>query len=371
MDRRLLQTPKHYLFLEKTNKTTMNKHIFLYTIVLLSLVITQKATAQDVHFSQQYAAPLYVNPAMTGLMQGNMRGSIIYRNQWASAMGGAPYRTIYGSADMALSGLGDYDRLAVGLMVYNDKGGEVAFQTNYIDLSLAYNLGLSPNAYLSLGLEGGVSQRGVDLSNAQFGNQFDGNNYTPTISAEEGFETLSRWRANVAAGAMFYMGLGERSNLFLGGGLYHFTNPDISFTGLDRDQVSSKLSIQAGGKAAIGKQFDLLPTLYFLKQGTHTQINVGTWARYIFDRNRHNGLEKAFGVGLWSRMANSITNFGMDAIILGAKIDYNQFAVGLTYDITTSALSVGNAGQGGPEIALTYVAPFKERRSSRIECPKF
>lgn len=349
----------------------MNRNFLFYIVGLFALLATQKTNAQDVHFSQQYAAPLHINPAMTGLMQGDMRGSIIYRNQWASAMTGAPYRTIYGSADVALSGFGDYDRLAVGLMLYNDSGGEVAFQTNYIDLALAYNLAVGERAYLSLGLEGGVSQRGIDLSNAQFGNQFDGNNYTPTISSDENFETLSRWRANVAAGGMFYMGIGQRSNIFIGGGLYHFTNPDISFTGLELDQVSSKISIQTGGKAALGKQFDLLPTLYFLKQGAHNQLNVGTWGRYIFDRNRHTGLEKAFGVGMWSRFANNVSSFGMDAIILGAKIDYNQFSAGLTYDITASSLSLANSGQGGMEIAVTYTAPLRERKQKTMECPKF
>ena len=82
----------------------MNRYTFFTIALLLSLgLLPALLRAQDVHFSQQYAAPLFVNPAMTGLMQGDVRGSVIYRNQWASAMTGTPFRTIYGSADMALS----------------------------------------------------------------------------------------------------------------------------------------------------------------------------------------------------------------------------------------------------------------------------
>lgn len=349
----------------------MNRYTFFTIALLLSLgLLPALLRAQDVHFSQQYAAPLFVNPAMTGLMQGDVRGSVIYRNQWASAMTGTPFRTIYGSADMALSGLGNYDRLAIGLMIYNDKGGAVSFQTNYIDLALAYNLALAERSYLSLGIEGGMSQRGFDLSKAQFGNQFDGSGYTPDLPSDEVFAAQSRWRANVAAGAMFYMGLGVRSNIFLGGAMYHFTNPDISFTDLERDQVASKLSLQTGATLALGEQFDVVPTFYYLKQGQHSQLNVGSWVRYIFDRNRHTSLEKAFGIGAWTRFANSVaSSMGIDAVILGAKFDYNNFGVGLSYDFTASGLSVANAG--GVEIALTYTAPIREQRSRAIECPKF
>ena len=47
--------------------------------------------AQDVHFSQFYAAPLLVNPAQTGNFSGTARVGANYRDQWGSIT--VPYRT--------------------------------------------------------------------------------------------------------------------------------------------------------------------------------------------------------------------------------------------------------------------------------------
>ena len=58
-------------------------------IMLCAFVFTlaysyhNKAVAQDPQFSQFYAAPLYLNPALTGINQKGRVG-INYRNQWPS-----------------------------------------------------------------------------------------------------------------------------------------------------------------------------------------------------------------------------------------------------------------------------------------------
>ena len=51
----------------------------LYIVVFLGLCF--KAAAQDTQYSQFYAAPLYLNPALTGSTQLTRIG-INYRNQW-------------------------------------------------------------------------------------------------------------------------------------------------------------------------------------------------------------------------------------------------------------------------------------------------
>jgi len=44
------------------------------------------ANAQDPHFSQYTASPLYLNPAMTGVFGCNYRLTMIYRSQWSSVL---------------------------------------------------------------------------------------------------------------------------------------------------------------------------------------------------------------------------------------------------------------------------------------------
>ena len=65
-------------------------------------VIQQPAKAQvDAHFTQYYMYPLFLNPALTGVISdGDVRGTAIYRNQWSNIA--TPFSTVGVSGDMLL-----------------------------------------------------------------------------------------------------------------------------------------------------------------------------------------------------------------------------------------------------------------------------
>jgi hypothetical protein len=102
------------------------KKIFLLAISAVVLSFTQ-VKAQDIHFSQYYASPLTLNPALTGLINGDFRAVANYRGQWFSiptTSAAAPYNTYQGSFDASVfrkklknSGLG------LGAMFYADEAG--------------------------------------------------------------------------------------------------------------------------------------------------------------------------------------------------------------------------------------------------------
>src|SRR5213075_168486 len=47
-------------------------------------IIVNSACAQDIHFSQFYETPLYRNPALAGIVNGDIRVQAVYRTQWNS-----------------------------------------------------------------------------------------------------------------------------------------------------------------------------------------------------------------------------------------------------------------------------------------------
>ena len=51
-------------------------------ILFLSVAVANTATAQDPNFSQFFASPLTLNPALTGKFDGVYRIAGNYRNQW-------------------------------------------------------------------------------------------------------------------------------------------------------------------------------------------------------------------------------------------------------------------------------------------------
>jgi len=343
-----------------------NKIISFILIALVSICISSETIhAQDVHFSQNYATPQFLNPAMTGLMGGDIRASAVYRSQWGGLVPGSAFRTVTASADLAFEGATELDRIAFGFLFYNDKAGDLAFSTNYFDLAFAYNLGVSEKAYISLGVQGGLTNRSLDLTNAQFGSQFDGA-FNPDLASGEVLETQSVWRANVAGGLMFYVTPTHRSNFYLGGGMYHITRPDLSLTGVTPDQRMSKISVQTGGSIGLGNTFGILPSVYYVKQGPHSKIDAGSFLRFIFSYDRRSQLERAFNIGGFIRMANGGLGFGNDAFIVAAKLDYDNISVGLSYDLTLSDV----ATNGGFEVALIYTTQ-RRQRSKIMNCPRF
>jgi len=58
-----------------------------------------KVSSQDAHFSQFYASPLTLNPAIAGTYTGTFRISAIYRDQWRSAVDD-PLKTFAVSGDV-------------------------------------------------------------------------------------------------------------------------------------------------------------------------------------------------------------------------------------------------------------------------------
>lgn len=345
-------------------------YINLLTLSFISLTFF-KATAQDVHFSQNYATPLLLNPAMTGLMQGDVRGTAVYRSQWGSTLD-QPYRTLTLSGDVAFQGIGDNDRLAVGLMGYNDQTGTPRLTTNYIDANVAYNLGLNDHTYFSMGIAAGVAQRSIDLNDAQFGDQYDPE--TGEIgTVTETINYMNRWRFNVGGGGVFYIAPEARRNLYAGIAIFHLRNPDISFFDIEDalDQWRSKISFQVGGSYPLTKRIDLLPSVYMLRQGNFFKTDAGSFVRFIFSQNRFTKLDRAFNLGAWVRVSGSeAAAIALNTLVLAAKIDYENFGLGLSYDVNLAKVGYATTNRGGVEVALTYAATTRAKKK-QMYCPRF
>ncbi|MDX1653203.1 MAG: type IX secretion system membrane protein PorP/SprF, partial [Brumimicrobium sp.] len=67
----------------------LKNKFFTYPVVficLITMLLSNKANAQDPQFSQFYANPIYLNPAFAG-SHGCPRFALNYRNQWPALSG--------------------------------------------------------------------------------------------------------------------------------------------------------------------------------------------------------------------------------------------------------------------------------------------
>ena len=86
-------------------------------------------TAQEIHFSQNQAVPLYANPALTGVFNGLFRLSAVWRYQWFNLV---PYHTAAVGLDFNLN------RVGIGAWFYRDVMGDVNMGFTNMQLSLSY-----------------------------------------------------------------------------------------------------------------------------------------------------------------------------------------------------------------------------------------
>ena len=130
-------------------------------------------TAQDQHFTQFYASPLTLNPALTGAFSGKYRLAIIYRDQWRNVLDN-PYITMGGAIDTRFQ-IGSHRRrtnnaFGLGVQFFSDRVPSIDFSTNQVNVSGAFHKSLNKNAteFLSLGFQLGIAQRNVNYERISF-----------------------------------------------------------------------------------------------------------------------------------------------------------------------------------------------------------
>src|SRR3982751_782211 len=112
-------------------------------ILICVVVAHSKIFAQDPGFSQFFASPLTLNPALTGKFDGTLRAAGNYRNQWPAFNN--VYTTSTLSVDFSVLNkvLPDYDTWGIGIMALTDKAGGGVLTNNYLGISTAYHKSLN------------------------------------------------------------------------------------------------------------------------------------------------------------------------------------------------------------------------------------
>ena len=352
--------------------TTRN---LLTVLALLSGLLTY---AQDARFGQFYASPLTLNPAMTGVFAGQYRFAANYRTLYASILGDESYETTAASFDYRYRVSGS-DYLGIGGVALRDQVGSSRFSRTEGGLSASYlkHLGGSrystANQYLVAGAQLGFGQRGFDAEKLWFSKQFfvDPSSRQAYIDfgAANG-ESFSDMRTNLYldfnAGLMWYATFAENASLYVGGAMYHLTEPNISFLDDREEKLYRKWVAHAGGELPVGRELSLMPAVAVMGQGPAFSTTPGMNLRY----SNHDWREVAIRAGVWAHLSNQRDKMGLDAVIISTILEMDRVQVGLSYDVTTSVLAGVNNSRGAFELSLIYISPEKVRYG-RVNCPKF
>lgn len=326
----------------------------------LILVVFQTAIfAQDIHFSQFFHAPLFLNPALTGIYNGNHRGIINYKDQWRSVA--SPYKTFAGSYDTRFMYTNE-DQFGIGAAFFSDGAGDLKMGTNQFNVLASYQKQLTPEMGFSFGIQGGVGQTSLKggPSLQQWGSQYDGTAYNPNLPSGE-VNTIDNFMfGDFSAGALWQYGFTEnyitandQFNIQFGVAYDHINRPKYSFYTDKKERIYSKLVFHGSSEIGISNtNLSLIPQVVYMSQGPNSELNIGSMFKFeLQEASKHTmWIKAAFGsIGAFYR--------AKDAFVAIAKIEFSGYAFGISYDVNTSNLRDASKGKGGLEFALQYIPP--------------
>lgn len=367
------------------------RRLFFALILAVIANFSQEIKAQDFRFSQYYAAPLRINPAMAGIIDGSWRVGLNYRSQWGAILNKA-YKSFGVMADTRLPVFRD-DFVGLSFGAMTDISGRGGYNTTDVNLGFSYHKKLSQGSrytnnsgasYLVAGAQFGFGQRALKWSNLTYSTQWVGETgtYDPSLySGENPNVRSSRIYVDASAGMMWYGTFGRRRSAYAGIATYHLNRPDISlFNRPAKDSLGNPIGsaverlymrwvLQAGGEILIGGRnsaLSLLPGWVTMFQGPSTEVSTGLGICY--KAPKYDAFALRFSI--WNRLSNNLTgNMSSDALIFIVGLDYSNLQLRISYDANVSALRAISNGRGAMEFSLIYTNPSDTKHQRG--CPSF
>jgi type IX secretion system PorP/SprF family membrane protein len=299
--------------------------------------------AQDIHFSQLYNSPINLNPANTGFFDGDYRFVGNFKNQWNTVP--VPYNSSSLTADSRIKIKSK--KIGIGILLNQDQSGDSRFKTFNSALNFSYQTPITKDSsqFISVGIQTGITSKSVNYNYLSFNNQYNGDTYNANAPTGENFQSNRIIYPDLGMGLNYQLLLNKLSSVTLSGSLLHINSPKQSLFKDNQTRLDKKYILSISGQFRIIPKVDLLPFIAYSKQGKFNETLLGTRIRYLFPSV--NGYSSAFYLGFYSRVK--------DAIIFTVGMDYYNFHVSISYDVTTSNFKTANNMRGGPEFSVIYI----------------
>ncbi len=311
--------------------------VFISTSTLLK--------AQDAEYSQFYANPLYLNPAMAGTTQ-SPRFILNYRNQYPGV--NQAFEQFSASFDQDVPKLNG----GIGVLINSDNLANGAYRSLSVAGLYSYLLEVNDKVTIKAGLKAGFTQKTLDFQDLTFRIDDFGN---PLPSQEPQQGLASKSFGDFGAGFLIFS-----EYLYAGVAGDHLTQPDQSLTGVRNSQLPLKITAHGGASIPINDgSFYISPNVLYQQQANFNQLNAGLY----FSKG-------PIVLGGWYRYAFE----NGDALIAMAGVKVGSFKVGYSYDYTTSAFQGADAN--AHEVSLTFGLTKSEKGNPKaqyriLNCPSF
>ena len=312
-------------------------------IPLAFLLGCSTLVAQNISYSQYQNAAFVTNPALIGSSNA-ISGSVIHRSQTLTES--LKYNSTLAMFSMPLLDAKKTRRWGGwGLSILNDevKGG-IDFRTQGISAVYAYNLPVSFNQYIALGMQAGVYQRNVSMKGLSTSSQWlDNVGYVPSASTGEALADGRKNYLSISAGALYYKEGADGIPLIrLGVAAFNVNKPDVSITD-NKDLIPMKIT--AHGNVALMEVNTIRiqgEALYYRDNAKNT-FHLGARASYYFSSHDLSKGSIDFKAGY--RVNNAITT--------EVQLHQPNFTIGFAYDFGISSKESYRSPNDVPEFLFT------------------
>ncbi len=322
------------------------------------LAICTSLQAQDPNFTQFYEAPVYLNPAFTGHIDGTYRFMAIYRNQWPGVGNSSTYSTPLAAVDVNLKAGEGNNSFGLGLMAYNDQSGGGVFNNVGAQLGFAYHLSTDRDGkhFLSAGAQVGVINKRINATEVTFQDQFNGEIIDPNIVSMDGVVNTSFLNVDLNAGLTWSSYFSKKVNVKLGAAVFHLIPAKETFYSGD-GELPMRISGHLEADIALSDKIKVHPHVLYNTQASASELNAGLKASYFLNR------ELGVSVGGGTRINDAI--YGL------VGFEYKGLRLGFGFDLNTSTLKSASNGVGAYEVAITYTGSVFRKAEPIVPAIRF
>ena len=318
------------------------------------------AMSQDPTFSQFYTAGLYLNPAIIALEE-TATLSAHSRTQWRET--GANFQTNQLSVMVPIPRKEVLEGFwgGVGISAFQDKSVNGTLNTGGVNVTFSTNVKMSKKSQVTLGIQGGMIQKSVDLNSFTWASQ-----YNPFIgydgSIDPGIGGIGNkvFLPDVSAGVLYFYNYNEDFNDskmdgYVGLSAYHLNQANEALVTGATSKLPILYKLHAGLDIQLGYKMSLNPNVLVTLQADNMQVNAGTYFNYLFSPLVERWNPAFVMIGGWYRL--------QDAFIMSAGMGGAYYTLAFSYDMNASSLRdvVGNAS--AYELSLKLKKPAKKLKS--------
>ena len=326
----------------------------LRLILAVIIISGSSLQSQDFHLSLYDSGPLFLNPALKGVVDATARIHAQYRNQWSS-VAYKPFTTALISADMPKGKWG------YGIQLINMRAGIGNYNAFQGLLSCGYTLPIDKEKShnITFGLQAGITQKSIKEDQFTYDSQYstkDGGYFDQDYQSNENFTRQSQTLPQLNAGLMYYYSKQQVwLNPFLGVSAFNLTQPKETFFD-QANKLPMRINIHAGSRVNITEVLYVIPKVLVMMQGKAFEQTYALDAGYYLKQGK---LYILAGYVFRAKDAN-IANIG---------VRKDNYILKFGYDFNTSTLKTATKTRGAMEIAFTYL--FGKEKIEKVKhCPR-